>query len=102
MSERSELKKIGAKPHRNSGRGWKKADGSLEKYVVDVKEYKESFSINRNVWSKIVTDTLRVDSSKSPVIMVVLGESKKIRLAIIEWNDFEYLNERAYNGQDDD
>ena len=37
-----------------------------------------------------------------PVIMVVFVESKKIRLAIIEWSDFEYLNERAYNGQDDD
>jgi hypothetical protein len=93
MSERSELKRIGAKPHKNSGRGMTKADGSLDRYVVDVKEYEKSFSINQDVWAKIVTDTLRVDPEKSPVIMVVLGKQKKIRLAIIEWNEFEDLRE---------
>ena len=93
MSERSELKRIGAKAHKNSGRNMKKADGSLDRYVVDVKEYRQSFSINRDVWAKIVTDTLRVDPSKSPVIMVVLGEQQKTRLAIIEWSEFEELRE---------
>lgn len=94
MSERSELKRIGAKAHKNSGRNMKKADGSLDKYVVDVKEYRQSFSISRDVWAKIVTDTLRVDPNKSPVIMVVLGEQQKTRLAIIEWSEFEELRER--------
>jgi hypothetical protein len=94
LSERSELKRIGAKPHKNSGRGMKKADGSLDNYVVDVKEYSKSFSISQDVWAKIVTDTIRVDPLKSPVIMLVLGESKKVRLAIIEWNEFEQLKER--------
>jgi len=93
MSERSELKRIGAKAHKNSGRGMTKADGSLDKYVVDVKEYSKSFSVNQDVWAKIVTDTLRVDPEKSPVIMLVLGETKKVRLAIIEWNEFELLRE---------
>lgn len=94
MSERSELKRIGAKPHKNSGRGnIQKADGSLENYVVDVKEYSKSFSVTQDVWAKIVTDTLRVDKNKSPVIMLVLGEQKKVRLAIIEWNEFELLRE---------
>lgn len=93
MSERSELKRIGAKAHKNSGRNMKKADGSLDRYVVDVKEYRQSFSINRDVWAKIVTDTLRVDPNKSPVIMVVLGEQQKTRLAIIEWSEFEELRE---------
>jgi hypothetical protein len=93
MSERSELKRIGAKPHKNSGRGMKKADGSLDRYVVDVKEYSKSFSVSQDVWAKIVTDTLKVDRSKSPVIMLVLGETKKVRLAIIEWNEFEELRE---------
>ena len=93
MSERSELKKIGATPHKNSGRGMKKADGSLDNYVVDVKEYSKSFSITRDVWAKIVTDTLRVDPNKSPVIMLVLGDTHKTRLAIIEWNEFEELRE---------
>ena len=99
MSERSELKRIGAKPHKNSGRGMTKADGSLDKYVVDVKEYAKSFSVNQDVWAKIVTDTLRVDPEKSPVIMLVLGETKKVRLAIIEWNEFELLREIRENNE---
>ena len=99
MSERSELKRIGAKPHKNSGRGMTKADGSLDKYVVDVKEYAKSFSVNQDVWAKIVTDTLRVDPEKSPVIMLVLGETKKVRLAIIEWNEFEELRKLRENNE---
>ena len=39
MSERGELKRIGAKQHINSGRGPVKADGSLDDFVIDVKEY---------------------------------------------------------------
>jgi len=99
MSERSELKRIGAKPHKNSGRGMTKADGSLDRYVVDVKEYSKSFSVNQDVWAKIVTDTLKVDPEKSPVIMLVLGETKKVRLAIIEWNEFELLREIRENNE---
>lgn len=97
MSERSELKRIGAQPHKNSGRGMKKADGSLDNYVVDVKEYSKSFSVTRDVWAKIVTDTLKVDPNKSPVIMLVLGDTHKTRLAIIEWNEFEELREIREN-----
>jgi hypothetical protein len=94
MSERGELKRIGAKAHKNSGRGpIQKADGSLDRYIVDVKEYSKSFSINRDVWAKICTDTLRTDPEKSPVLMIVLGETQKTRLAIIEWNEFEELRQ---------
>lgn len=100
MSERGELKRIGAKPHKNSGRGkYQKADGSLDRYVVDVKEYSKSFSVNKDVWGKVVTDTLRVDPEKSPVIMLVLGDTKKTRLAIIEWNEFEELREIRENNE---
>jgi hypothetical protein len=101
MSEKQELIKIGAKAHKNSGRGMVKADGSLDRYVVDVKEYSKSFSVSKDVWAKICTDTLKVDPDKSPVIMVVLGDEKhrKTRLAIIEWNEFELLREiREANG----
>ena len=99
MSERGELKRIGAKQHKNSGRNTKKADGSLENYVVDVKEYSKSFSVTQDVWAKIVTDTLKVDKNKSPVIMLVLGEQKKVRLAIIEWNEFEELRKLRENNE---
>jgi hypothetical protein len=95
MSERSELKRIGAKQHKNSGRGMVKADGSNEDFVIDVKEYSKSFSINQDVWSKIVMDTMSVDRSKDPALMIVLGEgTKKVRLAIIEWEVFEQLREK--------
>lgn len=104
MSEKSELKRIGAKAHKNSGRGMVKADGSLDKYVVDVKEYSKSFSINRDVWAKICMDTLKVDPEKEPVINVVLGdkEQPKTRLAIIAWSEFEELREirEKYYGRD--
>lgn len=70
-----------------------KGDGSLDHYVVDVKEYSKSISINRDIWAKIVTDTLKVDPNKSPVLMLVLGEKAKTRLAVIEWNEFEELRE---------
>jgi hypothetical protein len=94
MSERAELRRIGATPHKNSGRGKiQKADGNLDRYIVDVKEYSKSFSINRDVWAKICTDTLKTDPEKSPVLMIVLGDTHKTRLAIIEWNEFEELRE---------
>lgn len=98
MSERSELKRAGLKAHKNSGRGMVKADGSDDEFVVDVKEYSKSFSITQDNWAKIVTDTMRVDRSKNPALMLVIGEgSKKIRLAVIEWNVFEELRN---NGND--
>jgi hypothetical protein len=94
MSERGELKRIGAKQHINSGRGPVKADGSLDDFVVDVKEYSKSYSVSRDSWEKIVSDTMQVDRKKDPVLMVVLGEgNKKVRLAIIEWEVFEQLRE---------
>ena len=95
MSERGELKRIGAKPHKNSGRGKVKADGSLDDFVVDVKEYGKSYSVSQDSWAKIVSDTMKVDRKKNPVLMVVLGKgNKKVRLAIIEWELFEQLREK--------
>ena len=95
MSERSELKRMGAVPHKNSGRGqYQKADGNLNRFVVDVKEYKKSISLNENMWAKIVTDCLKTDNTKNPLLMLVLGDSnRKTRLAVIEWEILEELLE---------
>ena len=94
MSERAELKRIGAKAHKNSGRGqYTKADGSTEKFVVDVKEYSKSFSISQDAWAKIVTDALRTDNTKDPALLLVLGDKTKTRLAVIEWAVLEQLLE---------
>ena len=42
MSEKNESKRIGAKQHKNSGRGMKKGDASWENFTVDFKENKKS------------------------------------------------------------
>lgn len=95
MSERSELKRMGAKGHKNSGRGqYQKADGSTDRFVVDIKEYSKSISLNENMWAKIVTDCLKTDNTKNPLLQIVLGGgNKKVRLAVIEWEVLRELLE---------
>lgn len=95
MSERSELKRMGAKAHKNSGRGqYQKADGNIERFVVDVKEYSKSLSLSEDMWAKIVTDCLRTDNTKNPLLMAVLGVGgRKTRLAVIEWEVLEEILE---------
>lgn len=96
MSERGELKRIGAKEHKNSGRGqYQKADGSTDEFIVDVKEAGKSFTLNQDVWAKIVTDTLKTNKNKYPALLLAIGETQKIRLAVIEWAALEDLMERA-------
>jgi len=97
-TEASELKRMGAKVHKNSGRGMIKGDGSLDEFVVDVKEYSKSYSISIDNWAKICTDAMKVDKSKSPMLQLVLrDEGKVIRLSVIEWSILEDLIERADN-----
>lgn len=90
MSEKSESKRIGAKQHKNSGRNTKKGDASWENFTVDFKEVGKSFTINREVWAKAVTDAIR--NNNDPAIVVVIGETGiKTRLAIIEFSLLEQL-----------
>ena len=90
MSERSESKRIGAKQHKNSGRNTKKGDASWKGFTVDFKESAKSFTLNADVWAKVVTDAIKNNSD--PALIVVLGEgNKKIRLAIIELSELERL-----------
>ena len=92
MSEKSESKRLGAKQHKNSGRNTKKADATWRNFVVDFKEASKSFTLNKDVWAKIVTDSIQAGTDKSPAIVVVLGEGNtKVRLAIIEMNMLEQL-----------
>ena len=96
MSERSEVKRDGAKAQKNSGRGdYQKGDAKWKKFVVDYKEYAKSISINKTMWAKICTDTFRVDRSMHPVLKLLLGNDKegKIRLAVIEWSLLEEMEE---------
>lgn len=90
MSERAESKRIGAKPHKNSGRNTKKGDATWNNFTVDFKEYPKGFTVNQDNWSKAVTDAIK--NGNDPAIFVVLGEgNKKTRLAIIELEILEQL-----------
>lgn len=81
-SERDILLRHGIRPHKNSGRGMVKGDGSDQEFVWDVKEAAKSFTLNDKVWSKICTDAYKVDKYKNPALLVVLGGTSE--LAIIE------------------
>jgi hypothetical protein len=91
MSEKNEGKRIGAKLHKNSGRNTKKGDASWRNFVVDFKEVGKSFTLNKDVWAKAVTDALR--SNADPAIVVVIGETQKTRLAVIELSLLEQILE---------
>jgi hypothetical protein len=91
MTEQSESKRIGAKQHKNSGRNTKKGDASWHNFVVDFKEVGKSFTLNKDVWAKAVTDALR--SNADPAIVVVLGQTQKTRLAVIELSLLEQMLE---------
>ena len=92
MSERSEVKRLGAKAIKNSGRGTKKGDASWENFTVDFKEYPKGFTVNQENWAKATTDAMK--NKNDPAIIVVLGEgNKKTRLAIIELSILEQLLE---------
>ncbi len=92
MSERSEVKRDGAKAQNNSGRGdYQKGDAKWYQFVVDYKETKSSFNLNKDVWAKICTDTFKVNRNMYPALKVIIGEDSKVRLAIIEWAVLEEL-----------
>jgi outer membrane phospholipase A len=92
MSEKSESKRIGAKQHKNSGRNTVKGDASWNNFVIDFKEVSKSFTLNKEVWAKAVTDALK--KNMDPAIVVVLGEGNtKVRLAIIEMDILEQLTD---------
>jgi hypothetical protein len=90
LSERGESKRLGAKQHKNSGRGLHKGDASWENFTIDFKEVGKSFTLNKEVWAKATTDAIR--NNNDPAIVVVIGEgTSKTRLAIIELSILEQL-----------
>ena len=97
MSELKELKRLGAKPQPNSGRGkHNKGDGILaDRWIVDVKESEKSFTLNTRVWGKVCTDAAQ--SNKEPLLLVVLGEEgqPRTRLIIMTDDEFEELRDKA-------
>ena len=59
MTEKSESKRIGAKQHKNSGRNTQKGDATWNNFLVDFKECSKSFTLNEEVWAKVVTDAIK-------------------------------------------
>jgi hypothetical protein len=93
LSEASEIKRDGAKAQKNSGRGkYQKGDAVMPPFLVDYKEASKSFNLNKDVWSKICTDTFKVSRDLYPCLKIIIGEGNdKVRLAIIEWAYLEDL-----------
>jgi hypothetical protein len=90
MSEKGESRRLGAKQHKNSGRGTHKGDASWENFTIDFKEVGKSFTLNKDVWAKATTDAIR--NNNDPAIVVVIGDNGiKTRLAIIEMSILEQL-----------
>ena len=85
MSELGEIKRDGATPQKNSGRGkHEKGDATLGPFCIDYKEYSEQFGVSRAVWAKISTDAWQV--KKLPALRLVLGsddDTTKTRLWVV-------------------
>lgn len=102
MSEQREAARDGAKLHRNSGRGpFEKGDASLEPFVIDYKEYTESYSVSRKAWAKATLDALKLRGV--PAIKIVLGDDEpqasnlagdgKVRLWVISDSMFHEMRD---------
>lgn len=104
MSERGEIKRDGAKAQKNSGRGqYQKGDAKWWNFVVDYKEANSSFTLNKDVWAKICTDTFKVNRNMHPALKIIIGEDSKVRLGIVEWEMLaelvEFWEENHKNGR---
>jgi hypothetical protein len=94
LTEKSESKRIGAKQHKNSGRGTHKGDATWGNFTVDFKEVGKSFTLNKEVWAKATTDAIR--NGNDPAIVIALGEgNSKVRLAVIEMSILEQLVDKV-------
>jgi|SRR5665647_1503572 len=84
MSEAEEAKRDGAKLQPNSGRGvHHKGDAILGPFLIDYKEYVNSFGVSTQVWAKINTDA--VNARMQPALKLVLGpnDGHKARMWVI-------------------
>jgi hypothetical protein len=94
MTEANEIKRDGAKPQKNSGRGqFQKGDATLGPFCYDIKEFAKSFGVSQTVWGKICTDALR-SGNMIPALKLVLGfGDKKTRLWVIGDDMFKEMLE---------
>lgn len=86
MSEEAEIKRVGATPIKNSGRGIKKGDFLLPPFLGDVKEYEEGFRVTRANWAKISTDaTARNDGSQPAYYLCLRPKGNPLATPLRLW-----------------
>ena len=91
-TEKEEIKKDKAKAVKNSGRGLKKGDAYLNKFLVDYKHNEKSFTLTLKAWQKMRKDSWNANY-KYPCISVVMGCDSESKVAIIDWEVFRELVE---------
>lgn len=94
-TELAEIKKMGGKPQKNSGRGlYQKGDATLGPFCVDVKEYAKTFGLSRSVWGKICSDAGK--SKKEPALMICLGSGRDSTRMWVVGDEMFHLMLEAY------
>lgn len=78
MSEADEIRRDGATPVKNSGRGLNKGDAVLEPFLVDYKEYGKSFGVTKEMWAKVSTDSIK-NGRRQPALKLVIGKEGEPR-----------------------
>lgn len=61
-----------------------KGDGILEPFLVDVKEYTESYSVSRKNWAKLSTDSIQ-NGRRQPMFVLVLGDKEQVAQPVRVW-----------------
>lgn len=91
-TEKEEAKRDGATPVKNSGRGLRKGDATMNQFVIDYKHNGKTFTLTRDAWIKLRKDAWK-SNYKYPLISVVLGEDSDVKVGIIEWSVLKELIE---------
>ena len=96
MTEKREIEIMGGRAQRNSGRGiLEKGDATLGPFLVDIKEYEESFSVSRTNWAKLQSDAFRAQQ-RQPLFWLSLGEKgndTRLRVVVLTKDMFEEMYE---------
>jgi hypothetical protein len=91
-TEKEEIKKDKAKAIKNSGRGIRKGDAMLNKFLLDYKHNGKNFTLTHKNWLKMRKDAWN-SNYRYPCISVVLGENSETKVAIVDWEVFRELVE---------
>lgn len=83
MSESGEIKRMGATPVKNSGRGINKGDCTFGPFLLDIKEYSKSYTVSLSSWAKISTDAIKRGDGSQPGLFLVLSDGKITQRVVV-------------------